>query len=255
MHVIFYLFETGTDFYYLLTSGLLMGATLAAFLDLMENGGHGKEWHFLMPVACMNMFAVMPGFVKDSHNNNAVSISRFPLFQMIDSHHISTILDAVMRGEEVIAMRAIAQNPEALLETWEVKNSVDRTHVVKPLHAAIMANDIQLAEKMKAHFERLPDGLVEMHRQIKEIYTLSLERYCKIQNEKIAQFEALQDNGKSIDSEALETAQARLKSYSDALQSDDINTIVNTHHQAQEHNAFDFKPYVDAICAVDLNNP
>ena len=196
-------------------------ATLAAFLHFTENGGHGEEWVLKLPMICMNMFAVMPGFVRDSHNNNAVSISRFPLFKMINSHHVSTILDAVMRGEEVIAMHAIAENPEALLETRNVKNSVDRTHVVTPLQAAIMANDIQMAEKMKAHFERLSGGLAEMHRQIKGIYLKSLR--------------SLQPDTKMSES-------------------DDISVIIEAHNKAQEANAFDFKPYVDAICAINLND-
>src|SRR3990167_354930 len=47
-----------------------------------------------MPMVCMNALAVLRGFVTNGNSNNTVSMPRFPFFKMINSHHISTILDA-----------------------------------------------------------------------------------------------------------------------------------------------------------------
>ncbi|OGT57996.1 MAG: hypothetical protein A3F14_03515 [Gammaproteobacteria bacterium RIFCSPHIGHO2_12_FULL_43_28] len=121
---------------------------------------HCMDGNNPMPMVCMNIIAVLPGFVTNGNSNNTVSIPRFPFFKMINSHNISTILDAVMRGEEVIAMQAISDNPKALLQAWTVKNSVDVIkYNVTPLQAAIMANDAQTAKRMETHFECLKTDL------------------------------------------------------------------------------------------------
>src|SRR3990167_6911130 len=106
-----------------------------------------------------------------------------------------------MRGEEAIAMQAINDNPEALLQPWTVKDSVGvMRYNVTPLQAAIMANDAQTAQSMETYFRDLKihldddsiDGLAKMHQQIKEIYTESLTRYRSIQSAALEEQKAKQ---------------------------------------------------------------
>ncbi len=52
--------------------------------------------------------------------------------------------------------------------------------------------------------------------------------------------------------EKIRQTQINLAAYADALRSDDLNTLFETHKKAQADNAFDFKPYVNAIIAIDL---
>ena len=220
-----------------------------------------------MPMVCMCIIAVLPGFVTNGNSNNTVSIPRFPFFKMINSHHISTILDAVMRGEEAIAMQAISDNPKALLQAWTVKNSVGVEYNVTPLQAAIMANDAQTAQSMETYFKDLNihlkdnsiDGLAEMHQQIKEIYTESLNRYLFIQSalkeQAAKQFQLLasdtlndaQRKQYQEIKEKIQQATKNIAAYTDALEGEDIHAIFEAHNQAQADNAFDYKPYVDAI--------
>ena len=222
-----------------------------------------------MPMVCMCIMAVLPGFVTNGNSNNTVSIPRFPFFKMIHSHHISTILDAVMRGEEAIAMQAINDNPEALLQPWTVKDSVGvMRYNVTPLQAAIMANDAQTAQSMETYFRDLKihldddsiDGLAKMHQQIKEIYTESLTRYRSIQSAALEEQKAKQVQLLTSDTlddaqkkqhqeikEKIQQARKNVVTYTGALDRDDIHAIFEAHNQAQADNAFDYKPYVDAI--------
>lgn len=209
-----------------------------------------------LPMLWINMIAVMPCFVRPkAAPRGAIHIPRFPLFKMINPYHVSNILDAVMRGEEKIAIRAIDQNPQALLQQWEIKNHLGIT----PLDVAVMATDVQMIERMKPYFERLTedaqgnriDGLAEFYRQIKGMYKKSLSRYCEIQRAKIDTLLAQQNNGQAMDVQALETARARLAAYLQAIKVNTFKAIYKTHQQAQEHNAFDFQPYFDAIVGAD----
>lgn len=186
--------------------------------------------------------------------NYAVAIKRPSFFPRIEMNP-SFVVDAAMRGQEDIVLNIINADPSYLLKKAKVKNSVDIEYEVTPLQAAIMTGDAQMAEKMREHFARLTtdlegnpiDGVVEMEKQFKEIYTKSLRNYLEKQMAKIARLSSL----KSIGSETVidELAQARMRHYAyrRALQSDDTRLIFEAHTQAQKDNAFDFKPYADAI--------
>ena len=135
------------------------------------------------------------------------------------------VVDAAILGKKDIVMNILRADPSYLLKKAKVKNSVGVEYDVTPLQAAIMTTDIQMAEKMKRGFERLTadlndqpiDGIAEMHRQIKDIYLKSLRS---------------------------------LQPDTQVSESDDISVIIGAHNQAQEANAFDFKPYVEAILAA-----
>lgn len=163
------------------------------------------------------------------------------------------VVDAAIRGQEDMVLNILRTDPSYLLQSAIVENVVDVKSIRTPLQAAITANDVQLIERMKEHFTRLTtdldgkpiNGLAEMQKQIKAIYTESLTRYCWMQQEKI---DALQAAGNDIDPKTVRTAQENLKAYSDALASNDLNTLVKAHDRAQADNTFDFQPYIDAIC-------
>src|SRR3990167_7196714 len=173
-----------------------------------------------------------------------------------------TVVDAVMRGQEDIVMNILSANPSCLLQDAIVENSVGVKSERTPLQAAIMANDIQMAQKMQEHFARLStdlnddpiDDLDEMHRQIKAIFTESLNRYLDIQLKVLKVLKEQEEKKQKAQTkqykeieEKIKQATKRIATYEAALKSDDIHKIIEAHNQAQEHNVFDFQPYVDAI--------
>lgn len=187
------------------------------------------------------------------------------------------VVDAAMRGEEDIVLNILRADPSYLLKKALVKNSVDVEHEVTSLQAAIMANDVQLIERMKEHFERLMtidsngnriDELTEMKRQIEEIYKASLEKYVNILlPNRLAELErqALQlqllDTLNAAQTAQLDNILEKIKKITrtiiiskTALQSNDLEKFIDAHHQAQIDNRFDFKPYIKAIFAIDPND-
>jgi len=133
---------------------------------------------------------------------------------------------------------------------------------------------VQMVEKMREHFEHLTidldghsiDGPAEMHQQIKTIYIQSLNRYrdnqlaiLKEQETKLLQLlrlptdlTAAQTKQYKEIEEKIKQATKRIIAYSDALKPEcnDIQKIIEAHNQAQEDNAFDFQPYVNAILSA-----
>lgn len=172
----------------------------------------------------------------------AVAIRRPPsVFQAIEMDP-SIVVDAVMRGQEDMVMNILRANPSYLLRSTTVKNSVDVESNRTPLQAAIMSNDIQMIEKMREHFARIPDGDVIMQRQILQIYKESLTMYYEKQKIEVERLKIT-----SNDKTALRAAIDRRGAYEFALHSDNILDIFDAHREAQAHNIFDFQPYVDAI--------
>jgi hypothetical protein len=172
---------------------------------------------------------------------------------------LDDVLDAALNGDEAIVRMMLKKNPLYLLARGNATHSSGRAHEnITPLQAAIIANDVQMVEMMKPYFERLTtdlagnpiDGLASMDRQIKETYKLSLRKYLELQKIKIASLEASQEYGLLRDQaigHLVGRAQHQYNVYWNALKSDDISEIFKVYSQAQENNAFDFRPYVDAI--------
>lgn len=230
----------------------------------------------LVPDVWKTILGFLPGFTADA-GDYAFSIQRPSLFKnkKITANPF-IIVDAAMRGQEEMVLNILNADPFVLLKKATVKNSVGVEHEVTPLQAAIMATDVQMVEKMQEYFVRLTtdlnnksiDGLAEMQSQIKTIYKKSLAHYGNIQKAALTNLKEKQDQLLQLPS--LTTAQAkqadeisekikkitkRIIDYKTTMKKNDINEIIETHNQAQEHNAFDFQPYVDAICVMDEKNP
>src|SRR3989338_2375889 len=80
-----------------------------------------------------------------------------------------------------------------------------------------------------------------MQSQIKAIYINSLQNYCDIQKAVLKKLETKQV-------QLLELSPHLLKAQE--RQYDEIQKKIEAHNQAQEHNAFDFQPYVNAILSA-----
>ena len=211
------------------------------------------------------------GEQSESLGRYVVAIRRPTLFPQITTNQ-SDIVDAAIRGEEDIVMNELIADPLSLLKTATVTNSVGVKYEVTALQAAIMATDVQMAEKMKAHFARLTtdlsgnaiDGLAEMQSQIKAIYINSLQNYCDIQKAVLKKLETkqvqllelsphlLKAQERQYDEiqEKIKQVAREIRTFTSTLQCDDIQKIIEAHNQAQEHNAFDFQPYVNAILSA-----
>lgn len=188
--------------------------------------------------------------------NYALSVRRLPsIFQTAHAPlEPFIVVDAAMRGEEDMVLNILRANPWYLLEKEIVINSVGMQYEVTPLQAAIMADDIQLAVKMKEHFEHLPDGEKIMFEQLGEIYKKSMCVYFDKQKNIIQRLTESRNNAVVIDEAVLAKAQALSKKYLNVLQNKDIalDELVKIHSEAQEENAFDFTHYVDAILNPNL---
>lgn len=182
-----------------------------------------------------------------SLGNYAVAIRRpSSLFQAIEMDPF-VVVDAAMRGQEDMVLNILRADSSYLEKPATVKNSVDVEYIVKPLQAAIMANDVQMAQKIAELFANISNGDVIMQGQILQIYKKSLRMYYEKQVAEVTRLTVLKTAGTAINEAALTTATARRDAYEAALRSNNILDIVKAHDKAQEHNAFDFKPYVDAI--------
>jgi hypothetical protein len=196
------------------------------------------------PDVWSNIIGFVPGF-EPSVADYALVVAKPQLFKVIMNSDF--VVDAVMRGQEDIVMNALHDDPTYILRAGAAKNSVCVEYTVKPLQAAIMANDPQMAHKIAKYFGQIRNGNVVMEQQITQIYRVSLRRYCDKQEAEVRRLTALQAEGTVIDVVALLTAQKRCEAYLQALTSDNILEIFNAHNAAQEHNAFDFQLYADVI--------
>ena len=139
------------------------------------------------------------------------------------------------------------------------------------LQAALHTTDIELCGKIKPYFDQIENGQGVWDNQVREIYTQSLAHYQntllptalnKLEAEQLQLSQ--RPNGlnetqtkryKNIDEKIKEikrsiiACKTALKNKNEAIQ-----TIIEAHDQAQEAYAFDFEPYANAICAIDLNH-
>src|SRR3990167_1493188 len=129
----------------------------------------------------------------DSIGHYAIALRRpVSIFKRIKMNPF-VIVDAAMRGQEDVVLNILSADSSYLLTRATVENSVGMEYEVTALQAAVMANDVQLIERMKEHFECLRtnlegkpiDGLAEMKGQVIAIYKKSLQRYFDLTEEKI----------------------------------------------------------------------
>lgn len=203
----------------------------------------------MVPDVWENILTFSFGEQQESLSRYIVAI-RKPIFFPQITTNPSDIVDAAIRGEEDVVLNILKADPSYLLKTAKIKNSVGVDFKVTPLQAAIIATDVQLIEKMEVHFARLPNGDVEMQEQIFQIYKKSLRVYLDKQEEKITRMTELKKSGTAINEAELTEAQTRRDAYLTAVRNTDINVIFKAHNQAQEHNTFDFDPYVNAILSA-----
>src|SRR3990167_2137792 len=129
----------------------------------------------------------------DSIGHYAIALRRpVSIFKRIKMNPF-VIVDAAMRGQEDVVLNILSADSSYLLTRATVENSVGMKYEVTALQAAVMANDVQLIERMKEYFECLTidlegkpiDGLAEMKGQVIAIYKKSLQRYFDLTEEKI----------------------------------------------------------------------
>lgn len=177
----------------------------------------------------------------------ALSLKRPLLFSSAVTMDPSTVVDATLRGDETIIRNILNADPRYLLKIGTAKNSVNSKFTGTPFQAAIATGDDAMCEMMKAHFERLLDGKVEMDRQLREMYEKSLLSYSDKQFAEITRLNKLKAAGSKTVDDKLRIARQRFETYLHALESNDVRLIFATHVKAQNDNAFDFEPYADAI--------
>ncbi|OGT46189.1 MAG: hypothetical protein A3E82_04210 [Gammaproteobacteria bacterium RIFCSPHIGHO2_12_FULL_38_11] len=159
--------------------------------------------------------------------------------------------------------------PALLLKKGTAIDLQERPFTGTPLQAAIAADDIAPNKNSTGTVEIILKKLKEFDsehyhaifkEQVRELYEKSLRVYIGMQEKEIARLCKL--GGELPDNDPQQTginkkmrqAQVNLHAYAEALRSDDLNMLFETHKKAQADNAFDFKPYVDAILAINLRN-
>jgi hypothetical protein len=186
------------------------------------------------------------------------------------SIHADKLVEAVLHGDEKMVCDILNAAPDLLLKTGTAMDYHGRTFTGTPLQAAIAVDDIAPNANSTGTVEIILEQLKQLdpnhyqntfEQQAGELYKKSLRVYVSIQEKEIARLCQLggelptNDPQQTGINEKMRQAQANLRAYAEALCGDDLNTLFETHKKAQADNAFDFKPYVDAILAIDLNDP
>jgi len=184
--------------------------------------------------------------------------SLFPVIPI----HPNQLIEAILHGDEKMVCDIINAAPELLLEKGTAIDLQGRPFTGTPLQAAIAADDIAPNKNSTGTVEIILEKLKQFdpehyraifEKQACELYKESLSVYISMQERKIARFREfgseLQDNDplQTGINEKMRQARANLAAYADALCSDDLNMLFETHKKAQADNAFDFRPYIDAI--------
>ena len=174
-----------------------------------------------------------------------------------------------------MVMKMIEADPQCLKRVGTAIDLQGNPFTGTPLQAALHTTDIELCGKIKCYFDRyfseIKNGQREWHRQIRELYTQSLAHYqntllrtvlTKLETEQLqllqlptldtAQTERYQKIDEKIKAitRSIIACKTALKNKNEAIQ-----RIIEAHNQAQEAYAFDFEHYINAICAIDLNDP
>ena len=201
-------------------------------------------------------------FIPHTQQLGAVSIAfrkstLFPVIKMNPDY----LIEAVLQADEAMVLKIIAADPRYLTKTGTGVDLNGNAFTGTPLQAALHTTDIELCEKMKPYFDQMENGQEQWNAQVKAIYTKSLTYYINRQKaalteQKAKQFEFLQlptlnpAQTKQFNevNEKIKQATRNIINYKSALASQDIHKMIGTHNQMQEDNAFDFQPYVNAIC-------
>ena len=184
--------------------------------------------------------------------------SLFPVIPI----HINQLIEAILHGDEKMVRDIINAAPELLLKKGTGIDLQGRPFTGTPLQAAIAVDDIApnanstgTVEIILEHLKRLDPKNYQntFEQQAGELYKKSLRVYVDMQEKEIARLRKLggelpdNDPQQTGINEKIRQAQANLHVYAEALRSNDLNILFETHNKAQADNAFDFQPYVDAI--------
>ena len=174
----------------------------------------------------------------------AIYLKKPSLFPVIKNS--SAVIAAVLDADEEMVLKMVQADPQCLTRSGTAIDLQGNSFTGTPFQAALHTTDVQLCEKMKPYFDQIENAQEEMDHQFKEIYKNSLRMYWEKQETEIDYLKSLKNEGQAVD-HLIARAQYRSDLYLTALQSDDVSLILKTHDQAQEDNAFDFTPTVDAI--------
>src|SRR3990167_3533963 len=208
----------------ILSFNLIPGATYVKSLIA------GSNTPYIEPIEQLGAVAIClkkPSFFPRIKNSNAV-------------------IEAVLHADEEMVLKMVQADPQCLTRSDTAIDLQGNSFTGTPFQAALHTTDVQLCEKMKPTFSQINHGQMEMERQFKEIYTSSLRMYWEKQETEIDYLKSLKNKGQAVD-HLIARAQYRSDLYLTALQRDYISLILKTHDQAQEDNAFDFTPYINAI--------
>lgn len=175
-------------------------------------------------------------------NSNLLLPKTPGLFPVINFHP-NVLVEAVLHGDEIMVRNILETNPDLL----QIGKGVDfsgreftktKGWELTPLQAAVAVGDFGANEYSKGLCELLiralerqhPDHWRQIaHRQILALYTKSLRLYAEKQHNKISDLKARKDKRETIDDAVIHAAEQRLQSYLEALDSNDLVTIVNAH--------------------------
>ena len=166
------------------------------------------------------------------------------LFQpTLDAEKLNNLILQILHGCESKVREWLDSTP-----SWLSKGSatdlsrreftLENHRALTPIEAAIVAGDIAPNAASTGIFELLVDKLQQqhpedwhtiLHDQTLEIYTKSLKVYATRQEEKICALEERREAGEAIDDAVMTAARQRRQAYQAALDSGDLNTIINAH--------------------------
>lgn len=131
------------------------------------------------------------------------------------SSAIDEVVRAALCGDEDLARRLIAANPNYLFQRSNAMDFSGRIYTdITPFQAALFAGDVQMCEMMKHHFASIPNGEAEMQKQLRQVFA----------------------NNQCIDSHA------------------DLTSIFNSHLEKQKQSTqINFKPMLDAVITAIKN--
>lgn len=239
--------------------------------DILNPGKFAKSG--LSTIAWINILNIALGFPDNSlpvlrqvavahlGQSNLLRPAKSSLFPVIPIHP-NQLIEAILHGDEKMVCDILNAAPKLLLKTGTATDYHGRTFTGTPLQAAIAVDDIAPNANSTGTVEIILEQLKQLdpnnyrnsfEQQAGELYKKNLRVYVSMQEKEIARLCKLGKELPSSDPEKtkindnIKKAQANLHAYAEALYSNDLNTLFETHKKAQADNAFDFQPYVDAI--------
>jgi|GEM_PF-6490295 len=102
------------------------------------------------------------------------------------------VVYAALCGDEDLARRMIAANPNYLLQRGSTTDFSNRKYDnLTPFQAALITGDDVMAEMMKPFFLHLPNGEAEMQRQFAKIFRNGIEAHIASQKQNAFNFDAI----------------------------------------------------------------